>query len=80
MKTTLNIDDRLLAEAKAAAAKEQSTLTRLVEEGLTLRLRKGGSRARRGLRDLPIYLGKGGLHTDIDPASNKSLFDAADQE
>ena len=39
MKTTLDLKDDLLARAKAAAAKERTTLTRMVEEGLALRLR-----------------------------------------
>ena len=34
MKTTLNLDDALLAKAKAQAAQEQTSLTRLIEEGL----------------------------------------------
>lgn len=80
MKTTLNIDDRLLAEAKATAAKERSTLTRLIEEGLTLRLRRGAARARRTPAELPVYRGKGGLAPGIDPTSNKSLFEAAGDE
>jgi len=78
MKTTLNLDDRLIAEAKAVAAKERSTLTRLIEEGLALRLRRTESRSRRAPVELPVYQGRGGLHPDIDPTSNKSLFDAAD--
>lgn len=32
MKTTLDIDDRLLANAKATAAQERKTLTRIIEE------------------------------------------------
>ena len=39
MKTTLNIKDSLLADAKALAAQQQTSLTRLIEEGLQLRLR-----------------------------------------
>jgi hypothetical protein len=34
MKTTLDLRDDLLAEAKARAARERTTLTRIVEEGL----------------------------------------------
>ena len=42
MKTTLDIDDRLLADAKALAAQQRSSLTRLIEEGLRMRLRSAG--------------------------------------
>lgn len=80
MKTTLNIDDRLLAEAKAAAALKRLSLTRLVEEGLNLRLRQRGTQARRTPVELPVYHGKGGLAPGIDPASNRSLFEAAGDE
>jgi hypothetical protein len=38
MKTTLNIQDQLLANAKSLAALQQTTLTRLIEEGLAMRL------------------------------------------
>ena len=39
MKTTLNIKDSLLADAKAFAAQQQTSLTRLIEEGVQFRLR-----------------------------------------
>ena len=39
MKTTLDINDALLAKAKALAARQRTSLTRLIEEGLQLRLR-----------------------------------------
>jgi len=79
MKTTLDIDDRLLAQAKSAAALQKTSLTRLVEEGLALRLRKPAS-ARRGPRKtrLPVHRGSGGLAAGIDPLSNQSLYDAAE--
>ena len=34
MKTTLNVDDRLIREAKARAARDGETLTRLIERAL----------------------------------------------
>ncbi len=34
MKATLDIDDQLLSEAKALAAHQRTSLTRLIEEGL----------------------------------------------
>ena len=34
MKTTLNFDDRLIREAKARAARDGETLTRLIERAL----------------------------------------------
>jgi hypothetical protein len=38
MQTTLRIDDDLYREAKAEAARQGTTLTRFLEEGLRLRL------------------------------------------
>jgi hypothetical protein len=40
MKTTLGIQDDLLAEAKSLAARERGSMTALIEDGLRLRLRK----------------------------------------
>lgn len=79
MKTTLDLRDDLLAEAKARAARERTTLTRIVEEGLSLRLR-GAVRARRKLEELPVSRRSGGLLPGIDPSSNESLLNAADSE
>lgn len=80
MKTTLNIDDRLLKKAKAKAALERTSVTRLIEEGLSLRLRKARPSQRRGApATLPVYDGRGGLADGIDPSSNRALYDAADR-
>jgi hypothetical protein len=38
MRTTLNIEDGLLIQAKQFAAAKLTSLTRLIEEGLSLRL------------------------------------------
>ena len=77
MKTTLDLRDDLVSKAKQQAAKEKISLTRMIEEGLTLRLRRG--KTRRGpLKPLPVSRRKGGLRKGIDGSSNKSLFDAAD--
>lgn len=80
MRTTLDINDALLAEAKAEAAKLRTTLTRLIEEGLALRLRHPQrAKAAKSFR-IPIYHGKGGLMPGIDPTSNRSMSDAVDEE
>lgn len=77
MKTTLNLDDQLVADAKALAAQQRTTFTRLVEEGLQLRLR--GTRpaaARRRPVRLPVFKGRGGLVTGVNPLSNQDLLAA----
>ena len=77
MKTTLDLRDDLLARAKELAARERTSLTRIIEEALTLRLRR--QRAVRGnLKELPVSSRSGGLRDGIDATTNRSLFDAAD--
>lgn len=82
MKTTLNIHDALLYEAKAFAAQQRTTLTKLIEEGLRMRLQpvQGAPRANLAAIELPTLPGKNGrgMRPGIDPLSNKSLYDAAD--
>lgn len=75
MKTTLDLNDQLLADAKALAAQQRTTLTRLVEEGLQLRLRAQAASKRRRVR-LPVYAGRGGLVAGVNPLSNKALLEA----
>lgn len=76
MKTTLNINDQLLADAKALAAQQRTSLTRLIEEGLQLRLRTKSDPAQRRKISLPVFKGRGGLMAGVDPLSNKALLDA----
>ena len=78
MKTTLDIEDRLLMQAKAAAATERKSLTRFIEEGLALRLRKPSLRQAPVKLSLPVYAGHGGLVQGVDPRSNQSMYEAAD--
>lgn len=79
MKTTLDLNDQLLADAKAMAAQQRTSLTRVIEEGLQLRLRAktvaSGARAKK-VR-LPAFKGRGGLVTGVNPLSNKALLEAA---
>lgn len=76
MKTTLDINDRLLADAKAMAAQQRTSLTRLIEEGLALRLR-GKQASPASKPRIAVYKGRGGLVTGLNATSNKVLLDAA---
>jgi hypothetical protein len=80
MKTTLDLDDHLLTKAKAFAAHEKKSLTRLIEEGLSLRLRKPAYAQTGAKPILPVYRGQGGLVEGVNPLSNRSMFDAADSD
>lgn len=77
MRTTLDLKDSLLASAQALAAQQHTTLTRLIEEGLQLRLRSPRRSAKPGKIKLKIFKGRGGLVADVDPLSNKAMLEAA---
>jgi hypothetical protein len=77
MKTTLNLDDSLLADAKVLAAQQRTSLTRLIEEGLQWRLRAQGTTAPKAHTRLPVFKGHGGLVPGVDPCSNQAMQAAA---
>ena len=77
MKTTLDLRDDLLARAKELAAKERTSLTKIIEESLAMRLRRRRN-ARGSLKELPLSTRIGGLRKGVDGRSNRSLFDSAD--
>lgn len=64
MKTTVEIPDALLAEAKALAAREKTTLRDLIEEGLRAVLRRGRPATPRRMRD--GRFGHGGLTPELE--------------
>lgn len=79
MRTTVDLPDELLRQARSRAAEEGTTLTALLADGLRLRL--GGTISGSGRRhELPVSTVGGGLRPWIDPASNASLPDAADDD
>lgn len=80
MKTTLDLNDQLLADAKALAAQQRTSLTRLIEEGLQLRLRAQAANSKRGRVRLPVFKGQGGLVQGVNPLSNKALLQALDDD
>lgn len=73
MKTTLNIDDRVMAELKREAARQGRTMSELVETALRLFLR--APRRKEPLPPLPIFH-SGGAFVDI--ANREALYDAMD--
>ena len=70
----MNINDQLLADAKAMAARKRTSLARLIEEGLSMRIQAAA--VPQGKLRLPIFNGRGGLVAGVDPLSNKSLLAA----
>ncbi|MFT4035723.1 MAG: hypothetical protein QM679_09140 [Patulibacter sp.] len=78
MRTTLNLPDELVAQAREVAVREGTTLTALLTDGLRSRI--GQSGAGPAPRPLPVLAGGGGLQSWVDPTSNASLLDAADRD
>ena len=80
MKTALDINDQLLANAKVLAVRQRTSLTRLIEEGLQLRLRNAASPAKSPKSRIPVLKGRGGLVAGVNPLSNKALLAALEDD
>jgi hypothetical protein len=79
MRTTVDLPDALLTQARRRAAEEGTTLTALLADGLRLRLARRAPPAS-ARRPLPVSRNRGGMQPWIDPGSNASLRDAADDD
>ncbi len=79
----IEIDDSLLAEVQALAAREDVGLSALVEKVLRDRLASQvdgvAPLAARDVGPLPVCSGSGGMYPWIDPCSNESMLDAMDE-
>jgi hypothetical protein len=73
MRTTIRLDDHLLAEAKQLAAKTNRTLTSVIEDALreVLARRKG---SKRKVVKLPTY-GGSGVKPGVDISNSAALLD-----
>ena len=71
MKTTLNIDDSVMARLKQEAARRGCTMSELVESALRLLLRSRKQRAE--LPPLPTFRGGGHM---VDVADRDALYQA----
>lgn len=78
MKTTIDINDQLLASARRLAVQQGTSLTCLIEEGLRLRLQDAAKQSRALKSRVPVLKGRGGLVAGVNPISNKALLVAAD--
>lgn len=77
MRTTVRLDDQLLAEAKQMAARTGRTLTSIIEDGLRLLLAQ--RRERKGSKEfrLPTFKGDG-LQPGVDLDDSAALYDLMD--
>jgi len=78
MRTTLDINDRLMAEAKSLAARRGVSFKALVEEALRERLHARAD-ARRVLVELPTYSGSG-LQPGVDLKDGGALLEVMDAD
>lgn len=74
MRTTLDLDDRILAAAKRKAAERGTTLTAFVEEALAASLAQRAPRGRAYRLHWKTHRGR--LVPGVDVADRDSLFDA----
>lgn len=80
MRTTIRLDDLLLAEVKKLAAETGRTLTRIIEEALRETLARRRRHDRRSLVRLKTFRGKGTLPgVDLDDSGAlRDLMDPPD--
>lgn len=77
MKTTIDLDDALLAEVRQRAAEERKTMKAFLEEAILARLRPQ-PRSRASYRaELPVV--EGDRPPAVDVADRRALYDFLDE-
>jgi len=72
MKTTLDLPDELLIEAKKLAAEQRRPLRAIVEEGLRMALRKPSSKPRK--KRVHLITVKGGLPRGFELSDREAMY------
>lgn len=80
MRTTIRIDDALLAEAKAAAVARGTTLTAVIEDALRESLARRRHAERGRPVELPTFRGEGGLRPGVDLDDSAALLELMERE
>lgn len=78
MRTTIRLDDDLLADAKAFAARSGQTLTVLIADSLRERLLRARAPEAQSVAELPVF-GAGGVMPGVDLDDNAGLRDLLDE-
>ena len=78
MRTTIRLDDQLLADVKQIAAKSGRTLTGIIEDALREMLARQQQVAKRPKVRLPTFTGNG-LLPGVDLDDSAALTDLMDQ-
>jgi hypothetical protein len=77
MRTTISIDDHLLARARQQARRRGQTLGQYVEEALRSELAGSGSMSPRP--PVPVFTGGTGPRPGVDLTSNRAILEALDE-
>jgi hypothetical protein len=77
MRTTIRLDDDLLAEAREIAAENRKNLSTFIEDALRAAIARARKPAEHVPLDLPIF-GEGGLLPDVDLDQSIALLDPLD--
>jgi hypothetical protein len=78
MRTTINIDDDLLAEVRQVAARTGQSLTAVVEDALRESLHRRAHTDRRDV-ELPTF-GRGGVQPGVDLDDSAALLGLMDDD
>ena len=73
LKTTLNIDDTVMARLRRESVRQGRTMSELVEAALRLLFQAGKRKSKAKLRPLPSFRSGGYL---VDIADRNALYDA----
>lgn len=76
MRTTVALDDNLLATAKRIARRRGVSLGRVIEDALRLAFERGSSKSDRPT--IPVFTGGTGPRPGIDLSSNRALYEVLD--
>jgi hypothetical protein len=79
MRTTLNLDEELLNQAKLAAARGRTTLTAFVEAALRERLLRADADPPEQRAPLPLSTRRGGFRPGVDLDDNVATRDLMDE-
>ncbi len=78
MRTTVRLENALLARAKRAAAERGVTLTALIEEGLCLAMRRPLKPSARSAVRLPVCGAGGGTLPGVDLTDSAGVLEIMD--
>ena len=80
MRTTVSIDDDLLAKAKEVAARSGRTLSEVVEDALRESFARQSEVRERRVADFPVFHGGGKVQPGVDLDDNAALLDLMEQD